>query len=229
MTLISDETLMAYADGELDEGDAKAIKDALTEDSGLRERLSRHHALKAEIDLAFGDIIEEPLPERLTDLLKPEAKVFDLSAHRDGSAEQGWHRSLGIVSAMAASLVIGFFAGIGDFGAEQQAPGISPTDRLAEALDGWVSGTGTGDVAVLASFKSADDEFCRHFRLETDAPREGMACKGSDENWSVLALVPVERSDVFRPAGESLPSAVDRLTASMTRLDDKAENELLGR
>ena len=61
----SDETLIAYLDGELDGDERRHVDAWLEADPALRERLA---ALAQAGDLvrgAYADIVDEPIPERL--------------------------------------------------------------------------------------------------------------------------------------------------------------------
>src|SRR5712675_1121471 len=61
----SDETLVAYLDGELDGAERQHVEAWLAADDAARDRLT---GLEQSADLlrsAYGDIVNEPLPERL--------------------------------------------------------------------------------------------------------------------------------------------------------------------
>src|SRR5260370_35738919 len=61
----SDETLVAYLDGELDGAERQHVEAWLAADDAARARLT---GLAQSADLprsAYGDIVNEPLPERL--------------------------------------------------------------------------------------------------------------------------------------------------------------------
>ena len=50
----SDETLMAYADGELDDDQRAAIERAVGADPALAERVAQHQALRSDVFAAFA-------------------------------------------------------------------------------------------------------------------------------------------------------------------------------
>src|SRR5437762_12335514 len=61
----SDETLVAYLDGELDGAERQHVEAWLAADDAARDRLT---GLAQSADLlrsAYGDIVNEPVPERL--------------------------------------------------------------------------------------------------------------------------------------------------------------------
>src|ERR1700731_1595178 len=62
---ISDETLMAYADGELDAAQKAAVETAMRDDPQIEKRLAQHRALRQRVHAAYSAELSEPVPERL--------------------------------------------------------------------------------------------------------------------------------------------------------------------
>ena len=62
---ISDETLMAYVDGELDVAGRASVEAAMQQDPGIGKRIARHRALREKLQGAFSAVLEEPVPDRL--------------------------------------------------------------------------------------------------------------------------------------------------------------------
>jgi anti-sigma factor RsiW len=69
-----DETLMAYADGELDEQRRAEIADAVAKDPELARRVDQHRALRSRVAGAFRDVPDQPVPDRLLMAAKPPAR-----------------------------------------------------------------------------------------------------------------------------------------------------------
>lgn len=61
----SDETLMAYADGELGEPERSAVEAAEREDPAVAASIARHRALRSNVFAAFAGVLDEPVPVRL--------------------------------------------------------------------------------------------------------------------------------------------------------------------
>lgn len=61
----SDETLMAYADGELGEPRRSAVEAAERDDPAVAASIARHRALRANVFAAFAGVLDEPVPARL--------------------------------------------------------------------------------------------------------------------------------------------------------------------
>lgn len=129
----SDETLMAYADGELGEPERSQVARAEREDPEVAAIIARHRRLRADVHAAFAGVLEEPVPARLQAVAHQDsnpdaargsgpATVSSLDAARARKAKAreaaaaakaastrkpAWPRW----GALAASLVVGVLAG----------------------------------------------------------------------------------------------------------------------
>jgi anti-sigma factor RsiW len=83
---ITDETLMAYADGELAEPARSELERAVRADPALAARVAQHQALRSDVFAAFAPIAEEPVPPALLAAAMPE-QVRDLGAARAAREE----------------------------------------------------------------------------------------------------------------------------------------------
>lgn len=129
----SDEKLVAYLDGELDES-ARAEVDAwLDHDPAAREELNALAVSAQALRAAFDDVLHEPVPERLLAAARGEtgAAVIDLQAARQKRASRPW------VQWAAAAGVAGLLLG-GGLGFYFAGPGaVAPqTQNLAQS--NWI-------------------------------------------------------------------------------------------
>ncbi|GAA5231083.1 anti-sigma factor [Massilia kyonggiensis] len=213
----SDETLMAYADGELDPAERAAIEQAMRTDPAIAAAVERHRALRADVAAAFAGILDEPVPARLQ---PAPANVVSLEAAREKRTERrrwSWPEW----GALAATLVVGVLAG-------KMIPGGGPAiagngnqvvarGELASALDRQVGGKTDGTVQVGVSFAARDNRYCRSFVMGASA---GLACReGGQWKIPVLAEAEKEAAGGYRQAGSALPPAV--LDAIDARIADK--------
>jgi hypothetical protein len=222
----SRETLMAYADGELDAETRRAIEEAMTTDSELAREIERYRALRSDLQTAFGGTLKEPVPERLIESAKTSpagsTKVTDFAAARAMRTRTGqpapW--SWPQLTAIAASLLIGVFAGRTWL---QAPPAPDPnahfvaTDgnifaggALAHALNEQPSGDSGGEVRIGSSFRAKSGAYCRTFATRQQSPVAGFACKG-EWAWRVQALadnVPARAGDNYRMAGTDMPASI---------------------
>jgi hypothetical protein len=230
---ISDETLMAYADGELDAATRASVEAAMQEDPEIRKRVAGHRALRETMRGAFSTVLDEPVPDRLIQAARgrtaaaraqtatPLSAVADLSLAREAArrkksaAPRRWQPA-----AMAASLLLGlglgFLAWHGPGGAliePGSGGGLVASAALAEALSSQLSDDRSPQhVAVTGlSFRDKSGDYCRTFSLAGSDASSGLACReGAD--WRIKALAQSPRaaanSGNFRTAGSEDSPAI---------------------
>ena len=225
---ISPETLMAYADGELDSDARMAVALAVAVDPALAAQVAAHQALRQRINAAFDAELSEPVPERLRQAAQATgtAQVVDMAARRAAQASptplvavreragSGWLAWGG----MAAGLMVGVLLGRIELPGTDLAPvsvssgasGVLVSTGLAEALGTQLASVPmAGPVAVRLSFIDRDGRYCRAFELTGHA---GLACRSGD-GWTVQALVASTKSPLgaeggLRQAASPLPPAL---------------------
>src|SRR5581483_5482880 len=62
---LSDEVLMAYADGELDGKMRVEVENALATDPEIAQRVAAYKALRATLQGSYDKVLDEPIPDRL--------------------------------------------------------------------------------------------------------------------------------------------------------------------
>lgn len=211
---INDETLMAYADGELDATTRAQVEAALAGDATLARRVAAHQALTRQLRSSFAGVLEEPVPRHLLDAARSNpsepsaqgssAKVVELRPRR-ASRWREW-------GALAAGLLLGALSL--QLARQAHAPLITTHDgialasgSLARALDSQLAANqpAASPVRMGISFKTHDGRYCRTFTLPATA---GLACRG-DEGWRLNVLSSAaSASGTYRQAASSLPPAV---------------------
>src|SRR5262245_10378767 len=68
----NDDDLMAYADGELQSERCAALERAMAADETLRARVAQLQAQRTRVAAAFAPVLDEPMPERLSALLRQQ-------------------------------------------------------------------------------------------------------------------------------------------------------------
>lgn len=228
----SDEHLMAYVDGELDDRERAALTLALSADVALRRRLSAMKRQRRRVEAAYAPVLDEPVPDRLAGLLRPPAvspavspaaalvvdqdEVRAAPARRQRPASSWWPWG-----GMAAALVVGVLVGVWA-GPRLDRQGRGAGLGLHDGADGRLVAGGVigqalssqlasapvpgAPVAVQLSFVDKGGSYCRTFRTAAVA---GLACWQA-EQWVVqtLAAVTVVQEGAVRHAATALPSAV---------------------
>jgi hypothetical protein len=197
---VSDDTLCAYLDDELEPAERSEVERAIAENAELRARLEALRRADAALTTAFDPAILGPTPDRLRDIVeKGPGPATVLPFRRRGLpalSNEVWR--LPVAAAMALAVgVASFAAGRLTTGGEPVLVAILESDRtLGAALDRTPSAEarrfGTADLTPVASFRSADGRFCREFEIAgTDGGATGVACRNAD-GWTVEALVAAE-------------------------------------
>ena len=241
---ITDEQLMAYADGELDAPMREVVEAALAADPALVTRLAEHEAMRESLRHAFAGELDEPVPARLLESLKAEprvaAPVVSLASHRKAAAERSreaandtrwsaWARWGGWAASVAAALFIGHAYWPGSSTAAPEGFALQGDGRLVAtggveiALNTQTAATRPigASVSVPLSFVDQSGRYCRSF---TTSAHAGLACR-DDKDWAVQMLVQA------RPATEGTGNARQAATALppalLAEIDQRIEGPAL--
>jgi hypothetical protein len=217
----SHETLMAYADGELDAETRRAIEAEMAIDPQLAQEIDRHRALRVDVGRAFAGVLTEPVPDRL---LRTATKTR--TAPRRQWSWPEW-------TSIAASLVIGVFGGylmlrperVNGIIASAADGHVIASGALAQALSEQLSSQDDSAVDIGLSFRSKSGEYCRTFATHEANPVVGFACRDA-EVWRIdmLATPPsAESRGDYRMASTQLPAPI--LQAIAERMQGEALDE----
>jgi hypothetical protein len=216
---ISDEILMAYADGELDAAAREAVESAMREDPQIAASVARHRALRLRVHAAYAAELSEEVPQRLLAAAKggvvsPQDAVRASPAR--GAARRRRRRTM---ESLAAGVVAGVAAGFLIWGRagspfERGAGGeLLARGQLAQALTSQLVAEQSSRSGVLIglSFLARSGDYCRTFALSAAVPQSGLACRHGEE-WQVQALIRgsggTGGSSDYRTAGSSMPAAL---------------------
>lgn len=234
----TEETLMAYADGELDDTTRFQVELAMRQDPVLAEKIRQHQLLRANVCDAFSSTLHEQVPQRLHAVAR-SGKVVHLDSVRQlrtpppPPAPEKSRWEMPEWGALAAMLVVGVLAGaLGALGVQNLSGGaqlatanagadaLRAEGDLANALTQQLASATAPDalVRVGVSFVARDGNYCRSFMLPKMA---GLACRNGPE-WRipVMAASAAGAAGDYRQAGAALPAAV--LEAIDERIAGKA-------
>lgn len=205
------ETLMAYADGELDIETRRAIEAEMAVDPEVAQEVERHRAMRAEVGGAFAGVLDEPVPDRLLRAAKKTTPRAAPPARRQWSWPE-W-------TAIAASLLIGVLAGRAMLHQPRSSGGLiaSSVDghviasgALAQALSEQLSSQDGSNVDIGLSFRAKSGEYCRTFAAQGSNTVVGFACRDAEE-WRIDMLSDVPRTESgggYRMASTQLPAPI---------------------
>ncbi len=206
MTQLTDETLVAYVDGELSAEEAAKVERALNADQRVREAVQMFRDTADWSRRAYDDVLHEPVPDRLITAASGEGDHAPASAPRHAPARRS--RIAGLAMAASIALAVGVAGGFGLFQVTGSGGGgisgpltvgaVDKSGSLHLALESAVSGTliaagDGGNVMPLTTFLGRDGRPCREFQAVT-AGRAGLsaafgiACRSPAGSWHVEAV-----------------------------------------
>lgn len=233
MAVISDETLMAYADGELSPAVRRSVRQALARDPALAQKLDSFVATgRLNLSDAFDSVLSEPIPPRLLEAVRgprrrpaqaadPLALLVDrIRRWRSTLRMSTW--SLAAVPALSVGLVLG---AVGIWlvqpsgGLVREMGGrLIASGPFQQVLETTPSGTpvrvGQHTLEAESTFYSQRQEWCREYQLLVGAENrfKGLACRSRDGAWRVDIHAQARSTTAYVPAGHGVVAdAVEKL------------------
>lgn len=235
MNLISEETLQAYVDGELGAAEVAQIDAALAHDALLARRVAQARAIRAQLRSLFDPVLDEPVPEQLSALLRPAPQSVPVAPvpltaqarHRGFGAgrrrtSRRWLVPGTAVAASLAVLALALWWNVGSSLVRMQDGQQFAAGALSHALDQGLASAPvpSATIAIGLTFRSADGHICRTFARRTSPALAGLACHES-AGWS-LPLLSTNTEYVggeLRQAASDLPPAVQAAVDARIRGD----------
>lgn len=210
MTQLTDETLIAYVDGELSPEEAAEVEHALKADQQVRDAVRIFRETADWSRRAYDDVLREPVPERLIRVASGQAGTGAAGPAKRTEASVAAPRGRIAALAMAASiaLAVGIAGGFGIsdlVGPDVDGPAglmlvgtVGQGSDLHRALDTAASGTvselsGAGDIMPLTTFVDRGGRYCREFEASLAGGGGswagfGIACRQVAGTWRVEAI-----------------------------------------
>jgi anti-sigma factor RsiW len=225
---ISDEKLMAYADGELDAVERAQVEAAIDADPSLARRVESHRALRLKVSSAHDSVLDEPVPERLLNAVRgmstaaPDNRVVNFGRDR---AARGQDKTVvraawGLTqwAAIAASVAVGIVVGRGVLMSPRPSIGTEGGKLVAraaldEALTNQLASeqSRSASVQIGVTFRAKGGELCRTFSIRQADTLSGVACREASA-WSVRVLARADGAQTqpgnYQQAGSEMPAAV---------------------
>jgi hypothetical protein len=206
----TDETLAAYADGELDVALRADIEAEMATDPEIARAIDRHRALAATLRGAYDRVLAEPVPARLASLVAAPAPVAKLEARTAARPPKlrpaAWYA---MAASVVAAVLVGLLLARGPAEPYEETPGgLVARGALEEGLETQLaSAPGGGAVRIGTSFRRHDGAYCRTFTYGGQVA--GLACRGGDD-WKIDALARVAPDDGEVRTAASMPAEVLR-------------------
>jgi hypothetical protein len=218
---ISDETLIAYLDNELAAEERARVEAALAGDSSLRTRLREQEAVLDALHAAFGPVVNEPLPARLTQTAmtapvswrwRLHERLSHISLGAQARGERSFARLAMAATLLFAGVAIGLLVAGGPVGPNGDTATFAMAQGpLAHALEHQLAANAPAQgPRVGVSFSTKAGQLCRTFDLgAAQANKAGLACRG-DSGWRLETLVAAEprKASSYETVASAMPSAV---------------------
>lgn len=241
MSGVSDETLMAYADGELTGEQGRAVEQFIAANPSLAKRLAVFEETGRKLGAMLDDAIPAALPPHLLNAVTapPAASVSNAVPFRKAPPVVAIRRKPWAIAAGLA-LVAGSVSWWLGHTPSPQRQGIdlaSVVDQSGNAREGLrlaletvasgseskVAGLNGANAVIRPDFTflAKSGAFCRQYRLiERASAVAGVACRSTEGVWHaerhVSANVPVAKKDgQIVPAGHETPKELDALVDEM--------------
>jgi hypothetical protein len=213
LTTWTDETLMAFADGELGPAEAASVAAAAAADPALAARIERFRQSRARIAVLRRDTtVPDALVARIRALDAAAASATAASAAAQVVAfaprprPPVWQLPLAACIALLAGLAIGAFLPRTD-GATATGPALLAMSGLDEALPALPSGesvtlAGGARLTAISTFETETGDLCREIEIAAPAgaTTAAIACR-APAGWETrLALAAGGGADGYAPA-----------------------------
>ena len=228
MVSITDEKLMAYVDGELDDTEAKKIREAVESDDAVRRRMEVFRQTSDMLQEVYDDPIKEAVPDRLINTImnyRTAESARTLNRFKIPSLME----RLSIFSAMSPGLkpafaLVAIVAMMIGGGIVQLAHTVNERDQQQVVMslngDGFNRGmettlsgqpfrvVGQGiEITPVATFTDPSGRYCRQYEISANPGgsmpvSQGIACRTDTGTWSTIVSVhpsPVSVSDGSGP------------------------------
>jgi negative regulator of sigma E activity len=192
-TIVSDEMLSAYLDGELQPAEAARVATLIASNAELATRLARHRRV--------DDLLREAAPE------VPTPDYDPLVEHILGAEPPRRSRAVLWSARAVVALVVTVLIGVSaarylpqDDPLKITTAGLMARGVLAQALEHQpsMSVAAPAPIQVALSLRAADGRFCRQFFIRSTT--EGLACRETG-GWRVVATAEQRAPEQETPGG----------------------------
>lgn len=239
MTKLTDEILMAYVDGELDEKETNDVSKAIEADPKVQKRIEIFTDSAAMLQGVYDAPLHEAVPKRLLKAIgdsesgKPPRKLFDRIA--DFLRMPAWQPAY----ALMASFVLLIGIGAGYLASEIINPNkaFSPVALNSEKFSRGLETTASGQtfniadralqVTPVSTFLDKSQRYCRQYEQVIIGQNgekslsHGIACRDASGNWHTMIYI------APHSAGKSPANSTEYITAGDEDLIDTMVSRLM--
>lgn len=227
--MTTDEVLSAFIDGELPPEEMEEVRREVEKSPALSARVEALKAADRLVVGAYGAIGDEPMPQRVLDLLENRggaagSNVVEFSpGRRSSGVGRYWPSALAASLALAVGVGLGLqFSGGGALIAgaiEKGSPLYAALETTPSAETVTVAGRSGAKLTPVLSFRSQTGDFCREFLvISKHRGNRAVACRQGDQ-WAVEFAVAVAPRDAggssYATASSELDGAFETAVGDM--------------
>jgi hypothetical protein len=212
---ITNEMLMAYADGELDAAGCAEVEGAMRDDASIEGRVAQFREERRLLQAAYAHELDEPVPEKILAALREAPQAFVDFRRRSVAGPRRTMRWR--YTALAAGIVMAVGVGVIAWQRSLMIRNVGNAElaggALARALSDQLSAdANAGEVRVGLSFLAKSGAYCRTFSIRGGSSSAGLACRREGQ-WDIEVLVPskAQGEGAYRTAGTDIPPEVLRM------------------
>jgi hypothetical protein len=239
---LTDEILMAFADGELDEPVAAAVARVMAQDPAVARKIVEFQQSRRLTRSVFASSLVPDVPSELRAVISAQIEAYEMASKAGRRPEPTetkriWPSGLSPVKmAMAASLAAvavasGYFIGRQsqpDAGHLAHLEDPSILRELSRLESGHEVELPVGRLRVVSTYRLPNESLCREFRLQSNSTAAGAVACRTDE-WKVtFAVAEPARGAEYVPSsgGDLVDSYLGNLGAG-NPLEGEAEAKAL--
>ncbi len=246
---ITDETLMAFVDGELEAGERQRVAAALEHDADLRARLQVFEQTGRELGALFDQPMNEPVPSHIEEMVRraplgqrPVSPLERIATRlRDTIGELSGPAASWATAGVAATIfAVGLSVGLWF----QNLPTGISTDRIAllnvednhiwaqgalktaleTAASGeehkWPTGSNGGTVVPVLTFKDKTGRFCREYAVAGTPEASAVGIACRTDAARWSVEIHTAQSTEAQSIAPASGTGIERLNALMTEMSE---------
>jgi hypothetical protein len=239
---LTDEILMAFADGELEEPVAAAVAKVMAQDPAVARKIVEFQQSRRLTRSVFASNLAPDVPPELRAAISAQIDAYEAASNVGGrphSVEtkilrprRAYSMKMALAASFAAvAVATGYFAG------RQSQPEAGRLADLENPLvfrelsrleSGREAELPVGRLRVISTYKLQNGSICREFRLQsTSTAADAVACRADEWNVTFALAKPAKSAEYVPSSGGDLVDAYLGNLGAGNPLDGEAEAKAL--
>jgi hypothetical protein len=239
---LTDEILMAFADGELEEPVAAAVARVMAQDPAVARRVVEFQQSRRLTRSVYASNLAPDVPAELRAAISAQIEAYE-AAGKAGerpepletkrlSARRAYPMKMALAASFAAvAVAAGYFAGwqsqpeAGRFAHLEDPLVFRELSRLESGREAELP---VGRLRVISTYRLQDGSLCREFRLQsTSTATDAVACRTDEWNVTLALAEPTKSAEYVPSSGGDLVDAYLGNLGAGSPLEGEAEAKAL--